>query len=150
VAEPLTALPMNVFSSLQSEVFLLFHTIDMETNAPTVNAISWVYAKEPTKIRFAVDARSRIVKNVQKNSYVSFSYIGLQNVYAITGKTHIVTEELPGIPFKLVCIDVTIDSVREAMFYGSRITNQIEYEKTYDKRAAEKLDNQVLEAMKNA
>lgn len=141
-------LPMNVFSSLQSDVFLLLHTIDHETGSPTVNAISWVFAKEPSKIRFAIDARSRILTNIKQNSLVSFSYIGQQNVFAISGMAKVIAEELTGVPFKLICIDVEIVAVREAMFYGAKITNQIEFEKTYDKRAADKLDQQVFEAMK--
>lgn len=36
------------------------------------------------------------------------------------------------------------------MFYGSKISRDIEYEKTYDKEAAAKLDRQVMEAMKQA
>ncbi len=150
LTESLIALPMPLFSSMQSELFLVLHTIDCETGAPSVNAISWVYAKEPAKIRFAVDARSRILTNIRQHDQASFTYIGQGTVYAISGKAKVVTEELPGIPFKLVCIDVDIDFVREAMFYGAKITNEIQYEKTYDKRAAEKLDQQVFESMKKA
>jgi hypothetical protein len=36
------------------------------------------------------------------------------------------------------------------MFYGSKISVEPEYEKTYNKIAAEKLDHQVMTALKNA
>jgi hypothetical protein len=36
------------------------------------------------------------------------------------------------------------------MFYGARLSATPEYEKTYDKRAADKLDGQVFAAMKKA
>jgi hypothetical protein len=150
LSEPLTALPLPLFTSMQSDLFLVLNTIDHETHAPSVNAISWVYANNPETIRFAIDSRSRIVLNIRQHQQVSLTYIGHGTVYAISGTAHFVTEQLEGVPFKLACVDVHISAIREAMFYGAKITNEIEYEKTYDKRAAEKLDAQVFEAMKKA
>ncbi|MNN97933.1 hypothetical protein D3C81_2172010 [compost metagenome] len=70
--------------------------------------------------------------------------------HAVYGDVRVVTEELAGVPFKLACVDVLVREVRDAMFYGSRVSIVPEYEKTYDKRAADKLDGQVFEAMKKA
>lgn len=150
MAELVTTLPEQLFSVLQKEKFLLLSTVDYETGAPSVNAISWVYAKDPNTIRFAVDQRSRIVTSIQHQPLVNLTYIGSGSVHAITGSAKFVTDALDGVPFKLACVDVTITLVRDAMFYGSRITNQPEYEKTYDKRAADKLDGQVFDAMQKA
>ncbi len=36
------------------------------------------------------------------------------------------------------------------MFYGSKISSEPAYEKTYDKNAADRLDRQVIEAMRKA
>jgi hypothetical protein len=36
------------------------------------------------------------------------------------------------------------------MFYGSKIVSDVQYDKTYDKNAAQKLDKQVMEAMRKA
>jgi hypothetical protein len=150
MAELITTLPEQLFSVLQREKFLLLSTIDFESGAPSMNAISWVYAKDPSTIRFAVDQRSRIVSNLQHQSLVNLTYIGSGSVHAITGTAKFVTDALEGVPFKLACVDVEISMVRDAMFYGARIINQPEYEKTYDKRAADKLDGQVFDAMKKA
>lgn len=148
--EPLTELPVSLFSALQADVFLILNTIDHESAAPSVNAISWVYARDTRTIRFSVDARSRIILNIHHHAHVSFTYIAEGTVYAVYGEAKVIADELAEVPFKLACVDVSITSIREAMFYGAKITNQIEYEKTYDKRAAEKLDNQVFDAMKKA
>lgn len=150
MAELITALPEQLFTVLQREKFLLLNTLDVETGAPGVHAISWIYAKDPATLRFAVDARSRIVSNLQRHPRVSLSFIGAGSVHAIYGTARIVTEALEGVPFKLTCVDVDIESVQDAMFYGARIVTEPEYEKTYDKRAAEKLDGQVFDAMKKA
>lgn len=150
MAETIAALPEQLFSVLQKEKFMLLSTIDFESGAPSMNAISWVYAKNPTTIRFAVDQRSRIITNLQHQPLVTLTYIGSGSVHAITGTAKFVTDALEEVPFKLACVDVEITMVKDAMFYGARMTNQPEYEKTYDKRAADKLDGQVFDAMKKA
>jgi hypothetical protein len=40
--------------------------------------------------------------------------------------------------------------VRDVMFYGSKIVVEPQYDKTYDKNAAAKLDAQVMDAMRNS
>lgn len=150
MAEMITALTEQLFSQFQKERLVLLATIDAESGAPSVNAISWVYAVSPTKIRFALDQRSRIVANVKKNPQVTLTMFGEGTVNAIYGQAAIAADTLEGVPFKLTCIDVQLEAVRDAMFYGSRISVEPEYEKTYDKRAAEKLDGQVFDAMKKA
>jgi hypothetical protein len=47
-------------------------------------------------------------------------------------------------------VEISIKEVRDVMFYGSKIITEPQYDKTYDKVAAERLDKQVMEAMKKA
>jgi len=150
MAETTTALNEALFSILQKETFVILNTVDADTGSPGVNAISWVYAKDPQTIRFAVDGRSRIVTNVKANSKVSVSLFATGTFHAIHGEARLVTDELADVPFKLACIDIAISEIRDAMFYGAKVSVQPEYEKTYDKRAADKLDGQVFEAMRKA
>ncbi|ALS21345.1 pyridoxamine 5'-phosphate oxidase family protein [Paenibacillus naphthalenovorans] len=150
MAETITALSEQLFDALQKESFALLSTIDHETGAPAMNAISWLYAKDEKTIRFAVDQRSRIGTNLKKQPLVNLTFIGAGSVHAVYGTARLVAEALDGVPFKLACYDIDISAVRDAMFYGASISVAPEYEKTYDKRAAEKLDTQVFDAMKKA
>lgn len=150
MAETIPALSEQLFSRLQKENLVLLATIDAETGSPSVSAISWVYAVSPTQVRFAIDQRSRIVANVKSHPQVTLTVFGEGTVNALYGTASVVTDALDGVPFKLTCIDVHLEAVRDAMFYGSRLSVEPEYEKTYDKRAAEKLDGQVFDAMKKA
>ncbi|MCZ8511203.1 pyridoxamine 5'-phosphate oxidase family protein [Paenibacillus filicis] len=150
MAETITALSQQLFDSLQQEAFALLGTVDHESGGPGVNAISWLFAVDEKTVRFAVDARSRIVANIRNNPQVNLTYIGAGSVHAIYGEAALVTEALEEVPFKLACFDIGVTSVRDAMFYGARISCAPEYEKTYDKRAADKLDTQVFHAMKKA
>lgn len=150
MAEAATALNEQLMATLQKETFVILNTADADTGAPSVNAISWVYAKDEGTIRFAVDGRSRIIANIKAKPQAAVSLFAAGSFHAVYGDARVVTEELAGVPFKLACIDVHIREVRDAMFYGARVSAVPEYEKTYDKRAADKLDGQVFEAMKKA
>ncbi|MEK8129693.1 pyridoxamine 5'-phosphate oxidase family protein [Paenibacillus filicis] len=150
MAETVTALSDQLIEHLQQEALTLLSTIDHEHGSPTMNAVSWLFAKDASTIRFAVDQRSRIGTNIKVNPLVTLTYVGAGSVHAIYGKARLVAEALEEVPFKLVCFDINITEVRDAMFYGARISVQPEYEKTYDKRAADKLDTQVFSAMRKA
>jgi hypothetical protein len=133
---------------LQRERLVTISTVDHVTGGPNVNAISWVYASDEKHILFAVDNRSKIVRNIQHNKYVVITLIANDSIYSISGKTQIVQESLDGVPLKLSVAKLTIDEVRDVMFYGSKISLEPVYEKTYDALAAAKLDTQVMEALK--
>ncbi|MEH7120429.1 pyridoxamine 5'-phosphate oxidase family protein [Neobacillus vireti] len=139
-----------LYDELQKERFVTLATIDYETGGPNVSAISWILAKNEGTIYFAVDNRSRILENINKNNKVVINLIANESTYSIQGEAHIKEERLPEVPLKLALVEVVINEVRDVMFYGSKIITEVQYDKTYDKKAAERLDNQVMEAMKKA
>ena len=69
-----------LFDYLQEERFALLSTIDFETGGPNVSAISWLLAKDKHTILFAVDNRSRIVKNITKQSTVVINVMALESI----------------------------------------------------------------------
>ncbi|WP_123039845.1 pyridoxamine 5'-phosphate oxidase family protein [Cohnella candidum] len=150
MAETLTALPESLFTQLQHENFVLLHTVDAESGSPTSSAISWIYAPDTGRLRFALDGRSRLIENLKARAEVSVTLFGAGSVHAVYGQAKVVADKLEGVPFPLACVDIEVSAVRDAMFYGARLSVQPEYEKTYDKRAADRLDGQVFEAMKKA
>jgi uncharacterized pyridoxamine 5'-phosphate oxidase family protein len=139
-----------LFDALQKERFVTFSTVDFETGGPNVSAISWILAKTDEKIYFAVDNRSRIVQNIQKNNQVVVNIIVNESTYSISGEASVKMEKINDVPLKLALIEISIKEVRDVMFYGSKITVEPEYDKTYDKAAATRLDNQVMDAMRKA
>lgn len=139
-----------LYDELQHERFVTLATIDHETGGPNVSAISWVLAKDEETVHFAVDNRSRIVQNINENNQVVINVIANESTYSISGKASLKAEKLEGVPLKLALVEVEISEVRDVMFYGSKITSEPKYDKTYDKTAAARLDKQVMEAMKNA
>jgi len=144
------SLSEELFALLQKERFVTLGTIDHESGAPSLSSLSWTFAPSVETIRFAVDNRSRILTNIAKDPQVVLHLIGAGSSFAINGKAILQSERMEGVPLKLAMVKVTIEAVRDIMFYGSRISVEPQYEKTYDKNAAAKLDNQVMTALKNA
>jgi len=140
----------QLFDHLQKERFVLLSTVDHETGGPNVSALSWVWAKDNQTILFAVDNRSRIVQNIHSNKKVVINVIVEESSYSISGNAFVNQEKINEIPLKLALIQLDVNEVRDVMFYGSKITSQPEYDKTYDRDAAARLDNQVMNAMKKA
>ncbi|MCK6204014.1 pyridoxamine 5'-phosphate oxidase family protein [Bacillus infantis] len=139
-----------LFDELQQERFVTLATVDHETGGPNVNAISWVLAKDDETICFAIDSRSRIIENIKHNRHVVINIIANESTYSIQGEAAVKLEKMESVPLKLALAELKISEVRDVMFYGSKMTADPQYDKTYDKKAAERLDQQVMEAMKKA
>jgi uncharacterized pyridoxamine 5'-phosphate oxidase family protein len=142
-----TTLSSELFEYLQGEQLVLLGTVDAETKAPSVNAISWVKSLSPDKIRFTVTNNSRIVTNIQDNPNVVLTVVGLETVYSINGKANILENSMEGVPLKLAKIEVEIEHVFESMFWGAKIVQEPVYEKTYNEKKAKELDKQVYNAL---
>lgn len=143
-----TELTEQLLTLLRKEHYVVLSTVDHETGGPNVNAISWVYAVDEKTIRFAVDSRSRIVQNILKQPLVAFTLVGAGSTHSITGEAKVLKEEMDDMPIKLAMLELSINEVRDVMFYGARIVTGPKFEKTYDEEAAEKLDNKVMTALK--
>jgi uncharacterized pyridoxamine 5'-phosphate oxidase family protein len=139
-----------LYDELQKERFVTLATVDYETGGPNVSAISWVLAKDDSTIYFAVDNRSRILENIKKNNQAVLNIIANESTYSIQGEALIKEDRLNDVPLKLALVEITIQSVRDVMFYGSKIVSEPKYDKAYDKDAAARLDKQVMDAMKKA
>jgi uncharacterized pyridoxamine 5'-phosphate oxidase family protein len=139
-----------LYDELQKERFVTLSTIDFESGAPNVSAISWILARDEETIYFAVDNRSRIIQNININKNVVVNLIANESTYSISGEAGIKQEKLNEVPLKLALVEIKIKEVRDVMFYGSKITVEPQYDKTYDKDAAARLDKQVMDAMRKA
>ncbi|GGC80256.1 hypothetical protein GCM10007216_08480 [Thalassobacillus devorans] len=137
------------YELLQQETFMLLSTYHEETRSPMVNAISWVYAKDRRTLVFAVDNRSVIVRNIKSAPKVVLTLIDADSTYSIKGEGKVLTERMEEIPLKLAKIEVDIEEVRDVMFYGAKISKGPDYDKTYDEKAAAKLDRQVMTSLKD-
>jgi uncharacterized protein YlzI (FlbEa/FlbD family) len=143
-----SALTDTLLAKLQQEQYVVLATVDVESKAPSVHAVSWVYAPNPNQIRFAVGQRSRIVENIEANPNVCITLIGAGSTYAIEGKARVVEKPMADVQIKLAKVVVDVAAVRDVMFYGAKIDQEPTYVKTYDEEAAAKLDNQVMSALK--
>lgn len=145
--ELITELSPELQEHLEGEKLVLLATVDAETGGPNVNAISWVKSYNEKKIRFTVTNNSRIITNIKANPNVVFTTIGLETVFSIQGKANILEDTMEGVNLKLAKVEVDVEYVFESMFWGSKITQEPEYEKTYNPEKAKKLDEEVYAAL---
>ncbi|MEW9501439.1 pyridoxamine 5'-phosphate oxidase family protein [Jeotgalibacillus marinus] len=130
------------------ERFVQLSTIDHQTGGPNVSALSWVHAKDEFTILFAVDHRSRIITNLEKQPLIVLNIIANETSYSISGSASIIGQSSSDVPIVLSIIKLTIREVRDVMFYGAKIISEPKFNKTYDEEAAKKLDQQVMTELK--
>ncbi|MDA8353898.1 MAG: nitroreductase/quinone reductase family protein [Firmicutes bacterium] len=138
----------TLLHKLQEEPYALLATVDAETGIPVVNAVSWIFAPNEKHLRVAVGHRSRVIANVKANPAVTITLIGPETTYSIVGRARVAHERLQGVQIKAVGIVIDIEKVDDVMFHGGQVVKEPQYTKTYDREAAEKLDRQVMEAIK--
>ena len=132
---------------LQGEKIISLITNDVKTGQSDLAMISWVVANsEGDRINFAIGHNASSARNIQNDSSVILGVIGVGSCFAIKGNGK-VSEIIEG-TIKIRIVSVEIESVEDVMFYGGKVTKVPEYEKTYNKELAEKLDNEVYGALR--
>ncbi|ART76202.1 hypothetical protein B4U37_09175 [Sutcliffiella horikoshii] len=137
-----------LIEALQKETLVTISTVDYETGGPNVSAISWLFAPNEKTILLAVNAESRIVKNVSHNSELVVNLMANDSVYSIHTEATVKVERMDNVPLKLALLHLDVKVVRDVMFYGAKISVEPKFEKTYDVEAAKKLDHQVMTAVR--
>ncbi|MGL4520939.1 MAG: pyridoxamine 5'-phosphate oxidase family protein [Bacilli bacterium] len=138
----------KLFAKLQKEPFVIVSTVDFESGQVNSNAISWVVAVDETHIKCAVDAKSRILENITANGKATFCVWADETVFSVVVDATVSENVLQDVPLKLGVVHAKVKEVRNVLFYGAKIVQEVQYDKTYDKQAAERLDAQVLEALR--
>jgi hypothetical protein len=140
-------IPEVVRNAWEGHALSLLTTIDHQHSAPLTHAISWVYAPSEHVVRLAIDARSFLGAHLLPSTAVNIAVYAAETLYVVYGKvTRVVA--LEHVPFALHCVEIAVDHVREAMYYGAKVSVLPVAEKTYDVRAAQKLDDQVFASMR--
>ncbi|WP_227395648.1 pyridoxamine 5'-phosphate oxidase family protein [Jeotgalibacillus aurantiacus] len=138
----------SLYEEFLHERFVQLATVDHQSGGTNVAALSWVHAKDESTILFAVDHRSRIIQNIKKQPLCSLSIIASGSTFSISGKAQEAGQSSSDVPIGLSIIQLSIDEVRDVMFYGAKIVTEPAFAKTYDEEAARRLDEQVMEELR--
>jgi flavin reductase (DIM6/NTAB) family NADH-FMN oxidoreductase RutF len=133
---------------LQGERIVTIASIDAENGSPNILCISWLLATDPTTLRLAIDGRSKLLANIAKDDRVTVTVLGLGTATAVTGRARKYVDKLEGCSLNMAGVEIKIEAVRDVMFYGGKLTNELAYEKTYDKALAEKYDTEIYTALR--
>ncbi|TLS37108.1 pyridoxamine 5'-phosphate oxidase family protein [Pseudalkalibacillus caeni] len=131
---------------LQGERIVSLITQD-EEQQPHLSTVSWLLAdKNGGSVRIAVGHKAGSVKNIQSNPKIILGVIGSGSSYSICGSAT-VSEVIHG-TMKYRVIDVTVEEVKENIFYGGKVVQNTAFVKTYNAELAEKLDQEVYGLLK--
>lgn len=144
---------MNTLSTelvdyLQGERIVSLASIDADNGSPNILCISWLLATDESTIRLAVDGRSQLLKNIEKDNRVTVNVLGAGSAYAIMGTASKYTDKLEGVALNMAGVEIKVEQVYDVMFYGGKLTTEPGFEKTYDKALAEKYDTEVYTALR--
>ena len=150
MAEKVSAtLSEELVNYLQGERVVTLASIDAENGSPNILCISWLLAIDASTLRLAIDSRSKLLTNIEKDARVTVSVLGAGSAYAITGRARKYAEKLEGSTLNMSGVQIDVEAVRDVMFYGGKLTAEPAYDKTYDKALAEKYDNEIYAALRN-
>nr|WP_295971243.1 pyridoxamine 5'-phosphate oxidase family protein [uncultured Bacillus sp.] len=140
-------LSTELINLLQGEKIVSLTTIGEKTVLPDLTMISWVLADATgERIHFAIGHNAESAKNIQQNPNVILGVIGAGSCFAIKGEGKV--SDVIEKTMKMRVVSVRVESVEDVMFYGSKITVDPEYVKTYNRELAEKLDQEVYAVLK--
>ena len=121
-------------------------TVNPDTLESQINAVSWSRANEETgQIRIAVGHQSECIEYLQKGSPITLGLIDQKGYYMFRGKAKL--SDLKKDTIKYYVIDCLIEEIKDVMFYGGAINQAPTYIKTYDASLAEKIDNEIYQAL---
>lgn len=133
---------------LQGERVLTVASIDAENGSPNILCISWLLATDPSTLRFAIDGRSKLLTNIDKDNRVTVTVLGAGSAYAITGTASKYVDKLEEVALNMAGVEIKVEQVIDVMFYGAKLTQEPAVEKTYDKELADKYDTEVYTALR--
>ena len=143
-----SALSPELVAFLQEARLVLVTSLDAETQWPSNNLITWVYAKDAETLFLAAEAKGRIMRNIRADGRLLLTFMAGESCYTVEGTGAVATEEVPGVSLKLAIAEVKVQAVRNITFWGGRITTLPAYDVSYDKSLKEKLDGGVFAAMR--
>jgi hypothetical protein len=140
-------LSTEMIGYLQGNTVVFLNAVEPTSKSIYSTALSWVYAFDAKTIRFAIDSKSEFVTIIENDPRVTLNFIGLESSFAISGQAAVKVRKAEDLTIKLALIEVTVEDVRDIMFYGGKITQDPAFTKTYNADLIKKLDDEVKGAL---
>ncbi|WP_457640294.1 pyridoxamine 5'-phosphate oxidase family protein [Persephonella sp.] len=118
-----------------------------QDNKPYTTFITWLTAKDSSKLRFALSSDSYSAENLRKNPYASVEVFGNGFAVSISGTVRLVEEKIEGLSFPVSVFEMNVENVVDNLFPGGTVSGSIPFKHTGDTQKAEELDRVVKEAL---
>ncbi|KIL41981.1 hypothetical protein SD70_03730 [Gordoniibacillus kamchatkensis] len=149
MSKVINELSPEMAEQLQGQSIVFVNVVNKETGDIYSTVLSWVYAVSPTAIRFAIDAKSDFVRILQQDPRLVMNFIAQETVFSVKGQAAVKVAQTEGLTLKMALIEVTVEEIRDIMFYGGKIVTQPAFVKTYKEDLIKKLDDEMRNALKN-
>lgn len=146
--QPLNELPVELVDYLQGSRLVLAVVTDAESGAPNVHAVSWAIAQDARTVQLAVDNRARLARNLKAAGQILLVVVGAGGCWSISGRAAVAEEQMKDTPLQLARFSITVETVRDVMFFGAELDQAPTYTVTYNPAAAARLDQQVYAALR--
>ncbi|WP_088835157.1 hypothetical protein [Paenibacillus tyrfis] len=147
MSKVIAELSPEMVQQLQGQNIVFLNIVNRETGDIYSTCLSWVYAVSPTAIRFAIDAKSDFVQILQQDPRLVMNFIAQETVFSVKGKAAVKVAQTEGLTLKMALIEVTVEEIRDIIFYGGKIVTQPAFVKTYKEDLIKKLDNEMRTAL---
>ncbi|SCW33492.1 hypothetical protein SAMN04487970_100393 [Paenibacillus tianmuensis] len=147
MSKVIAELSPEMVQQLQGQNIVFLNIVNRETGDIYSTCLSWVYAVSPTAIRFAIDAKSDFVQILQQDPRLIMNFIVQETVFSVKGKAAVKVAKTEGLTLKMALIEVTVEEIRDIMFYGGKIVTQPAFVKTYKEDLIKKLDDEMRTAL---
>ena len=96
-----------------------------ENGAPQTTIMTWGVARDPQTLTFAVDTRSRSLKNLKADPRVAVEVLGDDLCYGLRGTAVVEKEQMSSAPFPCALVAVRVEDCRDhgaagVVFVGPR------------------------------
>lgn len=142
-------LSTEMMEQLQGQNLVFLNVVNKQTGDIYSTVLSWVYAVNPTAIRFAIDAKSDFVRILQDDPRLVMNFIAAETIYSVKGKAAVKVAQTEGLTLKMALLEVQVEEIRDIMFYGGKIVTQPAFVKTYKEDLIKKLDDEMRTALKS-
>lgn len=140
-------LPEDIAEQLQGQTIVILNVVARESGDIYSTALSWAYAVSRKAIRFAIDAKSDVVGMIKEDPRVVLTFASGESVYAVKGAGVVKIDKTEGLTLKMALIEVSVQEVRDIMFYGGKIVTPLAFVKTYNAELVRKLDDEMKQAL---
>lgn len=142
----LPELPPALVTFLRGGQLTVVATVEPD-GGPGTTLMSWVVARDATRLALCVDVRSRAYRNLSAHPRIALELLGDQLTWGVRGTARVAKERMDSTPFPCALVEVHVHEVRDHGSPGT-VFRGPSYSFTEDKQHRLELEQRVFEELR--